>query len=287
MRSILPAFVLCPCLLHADPVEIASERTALDPFGGKALDTFLAGSPPSFAGGHNTNLGAVSGRQTYWFGEDRGFGIMMSPSFASVVWNGAEPLAQIQPQFSPAEGVYVLRDKEGRVAQAWSDVLVVIYDYTPNGFKETFWKMEDTDYGGPLAGGREPHEGADPILFYDTRELKRDTETGETEILDVSKVLDQPVQATKITYRNDKDSAVMTSETYLAPDVDPTKLSYLQTWTRTYWPEGPGLIQVKKDQHKNEQGEMVTVLDVEELWKVSETGVRTLVHTENKLETKE
>ena len=285
MRPVLLLLSLAcgtPALLHAEPIEVPAYPKVMDPFSGKLLERFRAGSPPSYMGSHETNMGAVSGKPAYWFGETRGFGIMMSPSFSVLRWSGAEPTL-VQPDFSPTEGLYILRDDKGRVAQAWSDVGVTVFEYLPAGWKEIHWDMEDTEYGGAIPGGRKPIEGRKALVIFEVRELKRDLASGVVEILDIRLHREQPPQVSKVTYRNGPKRAMMSSETYLAAEIDPDKLSYRRSYQRIYWAEGPGLIEIKTEQQKNEKGEFVPTLDLEEHWKVSETGVRTLDSRVDKL----
>lgn len=276
-----PVFILAIAfpVLHAEPIEIPADPQLTDPFTGTSLEAFRAGSPPSYRGNRHTNLGAVSRKPTLWFGDDDGsFGLAISPSFLVVQWDGSDSLTKVQPRFSRTEGLFILRDEQGRVAQVWSDVTVTELKYLPTGWRETMWQMHDTEYGGDIPGGRKPIEGREPVHVFEDREIKQDPASGLREILSISIYKDLAPQVTKTTYRNGAKRALMISETYVAKEdaMIPANLTYRQSYQRIYWPEGPGFIELKTDQKKNADGEFDIVLDVEERWKVDETGARKL-----------
>lgn len=280
MRPIPLVLLLCTAcpLLHAEPIEIPADPGLADPFTGPSLEAFRAGSPPAYRGNRRTNLGAVSRKPTYWFAGGTGFGVLISASYRVMQWNGSEPMNVVRPRFSRTEGLFILRDDQGRVAQAWSDVSVSEFKYLPTGWKEFYWQIEDTEYGGEIPGGRKPIEGKVPMHVFEERETKQDPATGLREILSISKYRDSPMEVTRTTYRNGVKRALMISETFVAAEdqLVPANLTYHQTYQRIYWPEGPGFIELKTDLKKEEGGEFEVVLDTEERWKVDGKGARTL-----------
>lgn len=271
-------------LVKAEELSIPGSRDITSSFKGKFLDAFLAGSPPPIITSRQYNLGLTSCKATVWYDGNDGPTSEIRPSTMIVPCSVMDSVENLQPFFSPAEGVYILHDKEGRVAQAWSELVVANIERSPKTLKVTVWPILDTCYGGPIRGGRILLPGKKSVWSWVISEISRDEAKGMLEVLTVTTDREGGVRSTRSIFNNNAKRAMLITEDYTGPEVRPDQLVSRETFQRIYWPEGPGIRQMIQSFGKNATGTLAPVKDVDEYWKVNPEGVRSLADRKNKLE---
>jgi hypothetical protein len=267
---------------RAEEISIPGSRDMTAPFKGKLLETFLAGSPPSILTSCQYNLGLTSCKAAVWYeGEDTPTS-EIRPSMMIIPWSGLDSVDSFNAVFSPAEGIYILHDKEGRVSQAWSEVLVVNFERGPKTLKATAWPILDTCYGGDIPGSRMLLPGKKSVWSWVVKEVSKDETKGVLETLEVTTSRDGSVHTTHSTFNNNAKRAMLVSEVFTGPEPRPEALVSRETFQRIYWPEGPGIRQMIQGFAKDASGNLAPVKDVDEYWKVSPEGVRTLASRKDK-----
>lgn len=269
--------------VQAEEISYPGNRSMTAPFTGKMLDAFLAKSPPPIVTSRQYNLGVTSCKASVWYEGRDGPTPSIRPSTMMVPWTVWDSIENLQPKFSPAEGIYILHDKDGRVAQAWSELVVADIERQPKILKVTIWKILDTRYGGRVPGGRTPLPNKKPVWGWVTTEVARDEAKGMLETLNVLTDLEGDLTTTRTVFNHTPKRTLLTTEEYSGPEVNPEKLRFKQSYQRVYWPQGPGVRQMIQSFQKDAAGTLAPTQDVDEYWKVSPKGVRTLDKRENKL----
>ena len=199
-------------------------------------------------------------------------------------WTAMDSGENFDPVLSPAEGVYVLHDRNGKVAQAWSELVVADFERTPKTLKVKIWRILDTRYGGDIPGGRVPLPGKKPRWSWVITELAKDEAKGLLETLTVTTHENGTVDAGHAILNHNAKRTLLVTEDYAGAEIRPDKMISRGTFQRVYWPEGPGIRQMIQDFEKDASGKLVPINDVDEYWKVDREGIRTLASRKNKLD---
>ncbi|WP_265594465.1 hypothetical protein [Haloferula sp. BvORR071] len=272
------------CAAHAEPIEVAGSGNVKGPFTGKMLETFLRGSPPPVLTSNQPNVGAISRKAAQWFGNSEGMGVGLESDAALVfTYSAMDRASEVKPKLTMTEGLYILRDQQGRIDQVISDVLVAKVEYRPKGWEVDMWNIEETEYDSARPGARKPLPGIAPFSVTRVDELSYDPDKGVQETLGVATWPEGGTVATKTTLRVNPNRSLLVREEYSGAEAVPEKLIARETFQRIYWKEGPGLRQLIQRQTKNAEGALEPEEDIEELWKVDPQGVRVLEKTINHL----
>ena len=270
----------------AEPIEQPDSDGLNRLYNAEELAILKAGSPIPMRTSSLITIGATSRKALVRpEGADRQ-SIELRGCTVSFRWNAADRIRDIEPRFSLVEGTMLIRDSDGRVAQAWSDVGVIDITRQPDGMELTLWDMQDTEYGGAIPGSRKGVEGRTPLVVQSIREIARDPAKGMLEVLTTRRRRDGSSSATRSVLNNGLKRSQLVTEDYSNAEPIAANLTSRETIQRIFWKEGPGVRDLVRRHQRDPDGTMQLVEDTDTCMKVDENGRRKVAEETDKLQKK-